>query len=244
MTYAYYAGSGGGISLLEAQPAYQAKDVPSYLATTLNLASGSTTPLPNPQRVSPDVAMDADPYTGYLVGETFTISGTIADKGCTAMSKTEEYCEVAFGGTSLSSPLMAGVFAVMNQRRAAHGEPLVGFANPLLYSIGSRGNGTSFNTAAINQIIAPKEAVSVLRGYATDLNLVRVVTINSVGTLHHHSAVRSVGLRLTGVSGDQRDVQLHLRVAGDLAADACRLQRCHRAGCALGAEADPGGITG
>ena len=171
-----------GISLLEAQPAYQAKDVPSYLATTLNLASGATTPLPNPQRVSPDVAMDADPYTGYLVGETFTISGTIADKGCTVLSKTEEYCEVAFGGTSLSSPLMAGVFAVMNQRRAAHGEPLVGFANPLLYSIGSRGDGTSFNTAAINQIIAPKEAVSVLRGYATNLNLVRVVTINSVGT--------------------------------------------------------------
>ena len=141
--------------------------MPYYLATTLNLASGSTTPLPNPQRVSPDVAMDADPYTGYLVGETFTISGTIADQGCTAISKTEEYCEVAFGGTSVSSPLMAGVFAVMNQRRAAHGEPLVGFANPLLYSIGSRGNGTSFTSAAINQIVAPAEAVSCFAAMRT-----------------------------------------------------------------------------
>ena len=181
--FVYYAGAGGGISLLEAQPAYQANAVPYYLATTLNLASGFTTPLPNPQRVSPDVAMDGDPYTGYLVGQTFTISGTISDQGCTALSKTEEYCEVGFGGTSLSSPLMAGVFAVMNQRRAAHGEPLVGFANPLLYSIGSRGNGTSFTSAAINQIIAPKEAVSVLRGYANNLTEVRVVTINSVATL-------------------------------------------------------------
>ena len=181
--YAYYAGSGGGISLLEAQPSYQAKDVPYYLATTLNLASGYTEPLPNPQRVSPDVAMDADPYTGYKYGETFTIAGNpFADAGCTPISKTEEYCENTEGGTSLASPLMAGVFAVMNQRRAAHGEPLVGFANPLLYSIGSRGNGTSFTSAAINQIIAPKEAVSVLRGYASNLNLVRVVTINSVGT--------------------------------------------------------------
>ena len=190
--FVYYAGAGGGISLLEAQPAYQAKEVPYYLATTLNLASGFTTPLPNPQRVSPDVAMDADPYTGYLVGQTFTISGTIADQGCTAISKTVEYCEVGFGGTSLASPLMAGVFAVMNQRRAAHGEPLVGFANPLLYSIGSRGNGTSFTSAAINQIVAPKEAVSVLRGYANDRTLIRVVTINSVRLLITTSAVRSV----------------------------------------------------
>ena len=39
---------------------------PHYLATTLNLASGYTEPLPTRQRVSPDVAMDADPYTGYL----------------------------------------------------------------------------------------------------------------------------------------------------------------------------------
>jgi subtilase family serine protease len=181
--FVYYSGSGGGISLLEAQPTYQAKEVPYYLATTLNLASGFTTPLPNPQRVSPDVAMDADPYTGFLVGETYTIAGTIADQGCAPISKTEEYCEIAYGGTSVASPLMAGVFAVMNQRRTAHGEPLVGFANPLLYSIGSRGNGTNFTSAAINQIVAPAEAVSVLRGYASDLTEIRVVTINSVASL-------------------------------------------------------------
>jgi subtilase family serine protease len=182
--FVYYAGAGGGISVLEAQPAYQAKDVPYYLATTLNLASGFTEPLPNPQRVSPDVAMDADPYTGYKYGQTYTIAGNpFADAGCTPISKTEEYCESAIGGTSLSSPLMAGVIAVMNQRRMANGEPLVGFANPLFYSIGSRGTGATFNTAAINQIVAPKEAVSLLRGYANDLTRIRLVTINSVTTL-------------------------------------------------------------
>ena len=65
--------------------------------------------------------MVADPYTGYLYGETYTIAGnTIADPGCTAISKTEEYCENPIGGTSLASPLMAGVMAVMNQKREAH----------------------------------------------------------------------------------------------------------------------------
>jgi len=179
--FAFYSGSGGGISLIEPQPAYQATAVPAVLSTTLNLASGYTETLPTAQRVSPDVAMVADPYTGYLYGETFTIAGDpILDHGCTPYSSTEEYCENAEGGTSLASPLMAGVIAVMNQKRKATGEALVGFANPLLYSYGSGGNGTSFESAGLNQIVAPAEPVSVLRGYASDLNTVRVVTINSV----------------------------------------------------------------
>jgi subtilase family serine protease len=179
--YVFYSGSGGGISLLESQPSYQAQVVPGALATTLNLASGFTEPLPYAQRVSPDVAMVADPYTGYLYGETYTIAGNpISDAGCTPISKTEEYCEGSIGGTSLASPLMAGVVAIMNQKRTASGEPLVGFANPLFYSAGSRGNGVNLTSAALNQIVAPAEPVSVLRGYASNPNEVRVVTVNSV----------------------------------------------------------------
>ncbi len=180
--FSFYSGSGGGISLLEAQPAYQAAAVPIGLATTLNLANGYTEPLPNAQRVSPDVAMVADPYTGYVYGETFTIAGDkFSDAGCTPISSTEEYCEGGIGGTSLASPLMAGVVAVMNQKRIATGEPVVGFVNPLLYSFGSGGNGAdNLKSAALNQIVAPSQPVSVLRGYANDLNKVRVVTINSV----------------------------------------------------------------
>ena len=180
--FTFYAGSGGGISLLSPQPAYQASVVPNTLATTLNLASGYTEPLPSPQRVSPDVAMVADPYTGYLYGETFTIAGSkYADAGCTPISKTEEYCEQGEGGTSLSSPLMAGVIAIMNQQRAAAGEPLVGFANPLFYSnYGSGGSGLT--TRGLNQIVAPAEPVAVLRGYANPAEGLppRVVTVNSV----------------------------------------------------------------
>jgi subtilase family serine protease len=178
--YSFYSGAGGGISLLETQPSYQAKAVPASLAVSLNLASGYVETLPSPMRVSPDVAMDADPYTGFIFGETFTIAGNaIADKGCAPSTKTTEYCQTSIGGTSLASPLMAGVMAVMNSKRIATGEPLVGFANPLLYSVGSQGNGSSFKDA-INQIIAPTEPVALLRGYASDLNEARVVTVNSV----------------------------------------------------------------
>jgi subtilase family serine protease len=178
--YSFYAGSGGGISLLESQPSYQAGIVPVALATTLNLASTYTEPLPNPMRVSPDIAAVADPYTGYLYGETFTIAGNaIADYGCTPISKTEEYCETAIGGTSLASPTMAGIMAVIDQKRVSAGEPELGFANPWLYGVGSEGNGVTLHSA-INQIIAPTEPVALIRSYEADLNEARVVTVNSV----------------------------------------------------------------
>jgi subtilase family serine protease len=178
--YSFYAGSGGGISLLEAQPSYQATVVPANLAVSLNLGNGYTETLPNPQRVAPDVSMDADPYTGYMFGETFTIAGNrIADAGCTPNSETTEFCVTPIGGTSLASPLMAGVIAVLDSKRLAAGEPVVGFANPFLYSIGSQKTGPKFKDA-INQIIAPTEPIAVLRAYQADLNEVRVVTVNSV----------------------------------------------------------------
>jgi subtilase family serine protease len=178
--FSFYAGSGGGISLLESQPSYQAGIVPYVLATTLNLASDYAEPLPNPMRVSPDIAAVGDPYTGYLYGETFTIAGDpIADHGCKPISKTEEYCEGGIGGTSLSSPITAGILAVVNQKRKELGEPELGFANPWLYSVGSEGNGVALHSA-INEIIAPTEPVALIRSYAANLNEVRVVTVNSV----------------------------------------------------------------
>jgi subtilase family serine protease len=178
--FSYYAGSGGGISLLEAQPSYQAKLVPTSLATSVNLASGYVETLPNPQRVSPDVAMLADPYTGFSYGETYTIAGNaIADAHCAPSTKTTEYCQLSVGGTSVASPWMAGVLAVVNSKRVATGEPLVGFANPLLYSVGSQSNGTYFKDA-INQITAPTTPVALLRGYQVAPTELRVITVNSV----------------------------------------------------------------
>ncbi len=178
--FAFYSGSGGGISLIEAQPAYQATLVPAALATSLNEASGNTVTLPKPMRVSPDVAMVGDPYTGYLFGESFTIAGNaIADSGCVKTGATTEYCENDIGGTSLASPLMAGAIAVLNQARLARGKAVVGFANPLFYTSGV-GTAANYKAGGLNQITPPTTPTAVLRGYANDLTRVRVVTINSV----------------------------------------------------------------
>ncbi len=175
--FSFYSGSGGGISLIEPQPAYQVGVVPAALATTENVASGYTVALSSPQRVSPDVSMVADPYTGYLYGETFTIAGNYEDTGCTALTTTTEYCELDEGGTSLASPLMAGVMARLDQARKAAGKPAVGFANPLLYSLKT---GATQKSAALVDVLAPTTPTAVLRGYVTSPSLVRVVTINSV----------------------------------------------------------------
>ncbi|HEX2903507.1 MAG TPA: S53 family peptidase [Jatrophihabitans sp.] len=101
----FYFGAGGGTSTLFAQPWYQQGTVPAGLAK----ANGTT-----PMRVVPDIAADADPYTGFYIGQTVDGSFGIS----------------SIGGTSLACPLIAGIQAVASQgRRFA-----IGFANPLIYS--------------------------------------------------------------------------------------------------------------
>jgi subtilase family serine protease len=103
----FFLGSGGGVTQ-DAQPAYQRGVVPAALAGTRS-----------PRRVVPDVAADADLATGVLVGVPFNGS----------------YQEGPGGGTSVSSPLFAGLEALADQ---AAGGPH-GFVNPLLYSLHGTG---------------------------------------------------------------------------------------------------------
>jgi subtilase family serine protease len=107
----FNGGGGGGESRLFAQPAYQAGVVPASIATFLGGAPGRTTP---------DVALDADPQTGMVVGETQTFA-----------DGTARYGEFRLGGTSLATPLMAGIAALADE---AAGRPL-GFLNPRLYGL-------------------------------------------------------------------------------------------------------------
>jgi len=116
-TPAYLYGAGGGTSRLFAQPPFQAGVVPSAISQTYGGA---------PMRAVPDVAALGDPTTGMAVGQTQTWPD-----GHT------QYSEYRIGGTSLASPLYAGMFALATQR-AGHA---LGFANPLLYSTA----GTSAN---------------------------------------------------------------------------------------------------
>src|SRR5581483_1964350 len=90
-------GSGGDASHLFNKPGYQ---------------QGVTTS--SPYREVPDVAMNADPNTGMLIGQTQTFpDGTYYD-------------QYRIGGTSLASPLFAGLTALTLE----HGETAMGLLNP------------------------------------------------------------------------------------------------------------------
>jgi subtilase family serine protease len=105
-------GSGGGVSNIFAEPSYQS----GAGIDSSSFGFGRS------GRVVPDVSMVGDPNTGMLVGQTQTFpDGSVA------------YSEYRIGGTSLASPLFAGILAVVNQSRMNAGDPSIGFANPALY---------------------------------------------------------------------------------------------------------------
>jgi subtilase family serine protease len=93
-------GAGGGSSALFNAPSYQAG------------VTGS------PYRQDPDVGMDADPNTGMLIGETQTFTDGV------------RYDEYRIGGTSLASPLFAGMTALSLQ----HAGNAAGLLNPTIYA--------------------------------------------------------------------------------------------------------------
>jgi subtilase family serine protease len=99
---------GGGPSVYWPQPAYQKGVVPTSLGTT---------------RSAPDIAADADPFTGINVG-LLNLSGP-----------QPKFFEESIGGTSESSPLVAGMVTAAQQGQ----EPSFGFINPVIYRL----NGTS-----------------------------------------------------------------------------------------------------
>lgn len=187
LPFTFYAGSGGGPSVVLLAPWYQAA-VPYSLSGYTTLVDGTVVPLGAAYRVTPDISMVGDPYTGFLYGETFTIAGDpVSDAGCTPTSATTEYCEASIGGTSVSSPLFAGVLALVNQARFEDRKGPVGFVNPALYSLGhahegddSESEGEEGEWAAIVDVKKPHSPTAVLRGYLGNPHKLRVVTINSM----------------------------------------------------------------
>lgn len=175
--FSFYSGAGGGPSLSQLQPFYQTGVVPYSLSGYTQLPNGSQVWLQTPHRVTPDISLVGDPYTGFLIGETYTITGDpVLDAPCRPLNDTLEYCETSIGGTSLSSPLLAGVLALVNQARFQKGKPAVGFVNPALYTMQVGAPGSN---APIIDVLPPSKPVAVLRGYANDFTRVRVVTVNS-----------------------------------------------------------------
>jgi subtilase family serine protease len=113
----YSYGSGGGTSRLFAQPFYQQGVVPDALSTQNQTGKKKG-------RVVPDISAVGDPNTGFLVGQTQTFP------------EGAHYDEYRIGGTSLASPVFAGIMAVADSYDHVHH----GFINPAIYKLTS---GTS-----------------------------------------------------------------------------------------------------
>lgn len=93
-------GTGGGVSALFERPPWQ---------------RGLTVPRGAGQRLTPDIAAVADPFTGLKIVFNQQVS--------------------VGGGTSLAAPVWAGIAAVMNQYLIEKGGRPIGDLNPLLYEI-------------------------------------------------------------------------------------------------------------
>ncbi|MEN9681745.1 MAG: hypothetical protein RLZZ627_1638 [Pseudomonadota bacterium] len=107
--------TGGGVSSIWT--------IPSWQTSVATAASRQ-------MRNVPDVALDADPNTGFAV-------------------YTDGQWHV-IGGTSAAAPLWAGFTALVNQMRAQNGLQALGFANPTIYNMGNAASyGTNFHDITI-----------------------------------------------------------------------------------------------
>jgi subtilase family serine protease len=157
---AYTTGSGGGTSRLFPQPFYQKGVVPDALSTK-NQTAG------HKGRVVPDISAVGDPNTGFLVGQTQTFPDGAY------------YDQYRIGGTSLASPVFAGIMAVADSFDHFHH----GFINPVIYKLTSR-------TPAISDVQHVDGAVARV-DYANSVDatdgLIRSVRTFDYGNLTIHT---------------------------------------------------------
>jgi subtilase family serine protease len=157
---AYTTGSGGGTSRLFEQPFYQKGVVPDALSTKNQTGHKKG-------RVVPDISAVGDPNTGFLVGQTQTFP------------EGAHYDQYRIGGTSLASPVFAGIMAVADSLDHFHH----GFINPVIYKLGS-GNRAISDVQHVDGAVARVDYANAVD--ATD-GLIRSVRTFDYGNLTIHT---------------------------------------------------------
>ncbi len=124
-----FSAGGGGISSFWTAPTWQQGPgvVNQYSSKTVCNSNGAYC------REVPDVAFDADPYTGYPVYCTVTAAQ------CSTFTPW-----LPIGGTSAAAPMWAAFTALANEKSLHDGNFNLGFLNPLLYQIGQNASGTNY----------------------------------------------------------------------------------------------------
>jgi subtilase family serine protease len=151
-------GAGGGESTIFGQPSYQAGITPAGA------------------RGVPDVAMDADPTTGMLIGQTQAFPDGVY------------YDQFRIGGTSLASPLFAGMTALAFQ----HAGGGVGLLYPTIYANATSGVFTDVAGS-------PPDAGNVRVDFANGVDASGGL-LYSVRTFNHDSSL-SIGPGWDDVTG-------------------------------------------
>lgn len=103
---------GGGFSNVFAQPSWQADAVESFFSTSTDLPASSL--YNSTGRGYPDVAALAGTQNAYFISY-----------------KDGHYSGV--GGTSAACPVVASIFAIINNERLAAGKSAMGWLNPFIY---------------------------------------------------------------------------------------------------------------
>jgi subtilase family serine protease len=134
-----WSDSGGGFSFEYSRPSYQDKAVTSYISST-TLPSESY--FNKNGRGYPDISALSTNYNILVTGEEFPISGT-----------------------SASTPVAAGMIALINHERLSKGQPSLGFLNPLLYSLYDQ-NPSAFNDVTVgnNKVSGCSAGFSAAKG--------------------------------------------------------------------------------
>lgn len=135
------AGSGGGVSSYTPIPFYQ-QSVPGIRVTEpgqvlTNITNGKTiVRLPSgfPGRNVPDLSVNADPQTGYIVPYTSDVDGAIVEQ---------------LGGTSFSAPQLNGVASLYNQVLGTR----LGLLNVPLYDLVRRNAAYGGSHAPLRDIV-------------------------------------------------------------------------------------------
>ncbi len=134
-----WSDGGGGISINESAPSYQ---------NGLVIHSGSSVVNQNGMRAAPDVSIDADPNTGVPVYDSYGQGGW-----------------QGIGGTSLASPVWAGLMAITDEIRANHGLSSLSGSSQTLPKLYSFYNNSSDYSAYFHDVKTGNNGYNAATGY-------------------------------------------------------------------------------
>ncbi|MBV6507480.1 MAG: hypothetical protein JJLCMIEE_00528 [Acidimicrobiales bacterium] len=128
------AAGGGGQSAFFARPWYQAG------VSAPGLAGGSA-----PYRLVPDIAFLADVFPATVLCAEVDVP--------TSPGVTKTWCFGQGNGTSQATPMFAAMVLLLNEQADQTGQPHVGFANPLLYSLGTTDAAVFWDIVTGNNVL-------------------------------------------------------------------------------------------